>query len=283
MAAFYNQATLSYSGGTVYSNIASGEILEVITVAKTAVQDEYAQGGDVTYVINLVNSGASALTGLTLTDDLGAYTFGTMTLVPLAYVSGSVNYFVNGALQPAPQVTAGETLVISGISVPAGGNAAVVYTAHVTEYASPEQGGSVTNTVTVSGGGITEATASATVNASAAPSLEMLKSVSPAVVTDNGVLSYTFTVQNFGAAEAGADDSIVLNDTFDPILTGLTVTYNGAAWTVGDNYTYNAETGLFSTVAGGITVPAATYVQDETTGAWNVTPGEAVLVVSGTV
>ena len=283
MAAFYNQATLSYNGGTVYSNIASGELLDVLAINKNAVTGEYAQGGDVTYVVNLINSGGTAITGLTLTDDLGAYEYGGQTLLPLQYTEGSVNYFVNGVLQAPPAVAAVDPLTVNGISVPAGGNAAIVYSASVTEYASPEEGGSIVNTVTAGGGGIADITASATANASASPQLEMLKAVSPAVVADNGSLTYTFTIRNYGAAEAGADESIVLNDTFDPLLSGIVVTYNGAAWTAGTDYAYDPATGVFTTTAGGITVPAATFTQDADTGAWTVTPGAAVVTVTGTV
>ena len=109
MATFFNQATLSYSGGTVNSNITSGEIIEVLSANKTAVYDEYNQGTDITYIINVVNSGAIAYNGLTLTDDLGAYPFGDppITLQPLDYIDGSVKYFVNGILQPAPTITPG--------------------------------------------------------------------------------------------------------------------------------------------------------------------------------
>ncbi|MBE6902169.1 MAG: hypothetical protein E7478_06815, partial [Ruminococcaceae bacterium] len=45
---------------------------------------------------------------------------------------------------------------------------------------------------------------------------------------------------------------------------------------------YNETTGEFATLAGQITVPAATYTQDET-GAWVITPGVSVLRVVGTV
>ena len=41
MANFYNQATLAYNGKTVNSNITIGEIVEKITVTKTAVLDRY--------------------------------------------------------------------------------------------------------------------------------------------------------------------------------------------------------------------------------------------------
>ena len=164
MAIFTNQATLSYSGGTVNSNITTGEILEVLSATKTAVEPTYSEGQDTTYIVNVTNSGNTAFTGLILTDDLGAYTFGATTVVPLSYLEGSVKYFINGVLQPAPTVAAGPPLVISNITIPANSVATIAYTATANEFASPETTGVITNTVTVSGG-ITPVTASETVPA----------------------------------------------------------------------------------------------------------------------
>ena len=123
MATFYNQATLSYNNNVRNSNVATGELLDVLTATKTAVMDDYVANDDVTYIISIVNSGTTAFTGLTITDDLGAYPFGVGTLYPLTYVAGSIQYYVNGVLQAAPAVVAGPPLAISGINVPAGGNA----------------------------------------------------------------------------------------------------------------------------------------------------------------
>ena len=83
MAVFTNQAQLSYNDSIKNSNIAVGEILEVLSATKTAVREEYGQNDSVTYVVSLVNSGTTALNGLTLTDNLGEYPFGAGTLVPL--------------------------------------------------------------------------------------------------------------------------------------------------------------------------------------------------------
>lgn len=49
--------------GTVDSNIVTGELREVLTVVKTAVNKSYELGGRVTYVISLSNNGTVALTG----------------------------------------------------------------------------------------------------------------------------------------------------------------------------------------------------------------------------
>ena len=283
MATFFNQATLSYSGGTVNSNITTGEILEVLSATKTAVYDRYSPGSDVTYAVNIVNSGTIAFTGLTINDDLGAYTFGTSTLQPLDYIVGSVRYFIDGILQPAPAVTIGPPLVISGINVPAGGTTTILYAAQANNFAPLNVEGTIVNTVTINGGGITPLTATETVSAEAEPRLTITKSVSPTTVTENSQLTYTFVIQNTGNVPADATDAVVVTDTFDPILSNLTVTYNGAVWTSPANYTYNEATGQFATVPGNITVPAATYTQDPTTGVWIVDPGVAVITVTGTI
>jgi len=283
MATFYNQATLRYNNTVTNSNIASGELVEVLSVTKTAVRDTYQVGEDITYAVSILNSGTAPLNGLTVTDDLGAYTVDTATVTPLTYAEGSVRYYVNGVLQPAPAVTAGPPLQVSGISVPAGGNALVLYEAQVNGFAPPTVDGAVENTATVGGTGITPVTATETVTARQAALLAVNKAIAPAVVTDNSRVTYTLTLQNTGNTAVVATDDAVITDTFDPILTDLAVSFNGTALTEGVDYTYDATTGAFATLPGVITVPAAAYAQDPTTGQWTVTPGVSTLTIVGTI
>ena len=284
MAIFSNQATLTYNGGTTNSNIAYGEILDVLAATKTAIEGSYTPGEVVTYVVTLRNTGNAALTGVTVTDDLGGYDFGGTTVYPLTYVDGSAALFIGGVVQPAPAVVAGPPLVLSGITIPAGADAVIVYQARANEYANPAAGSTIVNTVTATGDGLgTAATATETVSAAVAPNLTISKSINPTQVSDNDRVTYTFLIQNTGNEAVLATDDAVITDTFDPILTALTVTFNGTAWTQGVNYTYNEATGLFATLAGQITVPAASYTQDPATGAYSVTPGIATLVVTGTI
>lgn len=284
MAIFTNRATLSYRNGTVSSNVVTGEILEVLSATKNALTDTYSAGDRVTYVITILNSGATAVSGVTLTDDLGAYPFGQTTLLPLTYVEGSVAYYLNGVLQPDPAVTQGTNLTFSNLTVPANGNLILIYEATVNEFAPLASDGEIVNTATVSGAGLCDSlTVSNTIVASNSPSLGITKGISPATVTENGQLTYTFTVQNFGNTAAETTDQLVVSDTFEPTLDPITVTYNGALWTTGVEYNYDPITGVFSTVPGNITVPAATYMQDPVTGEWNLIPGESTLTVIGNV
>ena len=283
MATFTNQATLRYNGNVVNSNITTGELLEVLSATKTAVIGNYNQGSDITYVINIVNSGAITFTGLSVTDNLGAYTVGTETYVPLDYVDGSAQYYLNGALQAAPVVAAGPPLVVSGITVPANGVATIIYVARANQYAPLDVEGTITNTAVISGGGVTDITVTETVVAESGAKLTISKSICPTTVTENGRLTYTFVIQNVGNVPALVTDDVTITDTFNPILSGLNVNFNDVAWTEGVNYIYSETTGEFATVPGQITVPAATYTQDPVTGEWIVEPGVSVLTVTGTV
>lgn len=283
MATFTNQATLRYNGNVVNSNITTGELLEVLSATKTAVINTYSQGSDITYVINIVNSGTIGFTGLSITDNLGEYPFGTGMLVPLDYVAGSVRYYVNGVLQPAPSVEAGTSLVIDGLSVPANGVTTIIYVASANQYAPLGLEGLITNTAVISGGGVTEITVTETVTPESGAMLTIAKSICPTTITENGRLTYTFVIENIGNTPAIVTDAAQITDTFNPILTELTVTFNNAAWTEGVDYTYSETTGEFATIPGQITVPAATYTQDSETGAWIVEPGVAILSVTGTV
>lgn len=284
MAIFSNQATLTYSGNSTNSNIAYGEILDVLTATKTAVEDGYAPGQLVTYVVTLRNTGATALTALTVTDNLGGYAFNATTVYPLTYEDGSAVLFVNGVPQAAPVVNAGPPLVISGLNIPAGSDAVLVYQARVNGFADPVAGGEIVNTVSITGNGInTPVTATETITADAAPNLTITKSITPTQVVDNDRVTYTFVIQNSGNEAVVATDNAAITDVFDPILTDLVVTFNGVPWTEGVQYTYDEATGLFATVPSEITVPAATYTQDPVTGAYTINPGIATLVVTGTI
>lgn len=284
MQTFTNQASLSYNDVTVNSNVTVGEIRATMSMTKTALRDEYAADDTVTYVISIVNSGTTALNGLTMTDDLGGYDVAAQTRYPLTYQEGSLRYYVNGVLQTTPTITGTAPLTVTGISVPAGGNAILIYEAQANAYAPLGEAGSILNTAALSGTGLgNELTAAETITPVLGPELSITKSLSPTSIAENGQVTYTFLIQNVGNEAAVAADNVVMSDTFVPALSGLTATLNGVVLTPATDYTYDEATGQFATVAGVITVPAATFTQDAATGLWSTTPGTAVLVVTGTI
>ena len=282
MPTFQNNATLTFNGRSVLSNTVTGEINNVLTGTKTAPVSVYRPGDRITYVVNLVNAGNTALTALTVTDDLGAYAFGGGTLIPLTYIDDSVALFVNGTPQAAPaaEVQDGE-LVVSGITVPSDGNAAIVYVTEVNEYAPLGEGATVVNTASVTGDGVVAPLSlTATITADGTADLSVLKSLSPSSVVGGGQITYTFEISNSGPSPVSATDEVTLTDVLNPVLSDLTVAYNGEILSAGADYTY--ENGTLTVLAGSITLPAATCAQSET-GEWVVTPGVGTLTVTGSV
>ena len=284
MPTFTNQAVLSYNGLTTASNTVTGELIDVLSVSKTSLVNTYTSGQNMTYVISLVNTGNTDFTNLTVTDNLGAYSFGAGEIVPLTYVPGSIQYYADGALQPQPAVTAGPPLVVTGIRVPANGNASIVYEANVNEFAPLGTGDAINNSVSVTGASVNEPlTAAEAVTAADNPALTISKAMNPTTVSDGDTLTYTFLLENSGNTAADAASNVAITDNFNPVLNPITVTLNGAPLTQGTDYTYDTATGAFATIPGRITVPAAGFTQNAATGRYAVTPGTSTLVVSGTV
>ena len=168
MAQYTNQAQLSYKNTVLNSNVAVGEILEVLSASKTAVRDRYSRNDDVTYVISIVNSGTTAFTGLTVSDNLGAYGLNGRDPLP-SRVRGRLRarlYKRCSADSPTDCDVASAAGV--GCSLPANSNMTIIYEAVTTRFAPLSAAGTITNTATISGDGAgSPVTATATVTAKA--------------------------------------------------------------------------------------------------------------------
>ncbi len=278
MAIFTNQAQLTYNGRTILSNIAQGEINEPYSLTKSGLGDSYAVGDTKTYVLTFQNSSATPANGVVITDNLGEFGTPGQTVRPLTY-SGPIVAYINGV--ESGEITPTDTqpnLVFTLPTIPAGGNAVIVYNTTVNNVAQLVAGSTITNTATATGAGIINPlTDSDTITVTAEPLLGVQKTVSPTNVVD-GVVTYTITIENYGNTPS---TDAVLSDTFDPILTDIAVTLNGATLSP-DNYTYSEDTGVFTTNANAITVPAATYTTAPD-GTVTVDPGTAVITVRGNI
>lgn len=280
MATFSNTALLNYAGNTVRSNTVVGTITEPVDGVKRASQPTYAVGDRLTYTVSMRNTGTTDLTGLTLVDDLGTAAYDTQILTPLDYVDGSAQLYINGT-PTAATITAGPPLQVTGFTIPAGGNAVLVYNADLNDFAPLDAAGTITNTATISGGTLAAPiTLTETVTASTDPRLTIEKLLSPTVVDDDGQLTYTFVIRNYGSRPTEAADNVTLTDTFNPILTNLTVAEGTTMWTLGNQYTYDG--GVLTTTPGAITVPAATYTRNAD-GTVQINPGTVTITATGTV
>lgn len=285
MATFYNQATLTFDGKTLTSNQTEGEVVTRVTLTKTAVSSDYGPDENIVYAITLVNTDDTAKTNVTVADNLGMFKPAAgPEIVPLSYVGGSVLYYQNGILQSSPSVSAGPPLVISGITIPAGGNVIILYEVKANEYAPRGENATITNSVEATGEGLCEELSDSTVIPTRnEPILSIAKAICPESVSCGDQVTYTFIIQNTGNTPVVATDNLVVSDLFNPVLTDIVVSLNGTPLSEESQYAYNEQTGEFTTIGGAIPVPAATFTRDSETGLISTAPGVAVLTVSGRI
>lgn len=289
---FQNIANVSYNYGegntrTARSNAITGEIVDSLSLQKMIINPNYCLYENMTYVITVTNSSDAAYTNLIVTDNLGSYTYGSITVTPLDFIPNTSYISINGGdLTPISTSQTTENSISFTIpNLAIGATARIFFTARANEKAELESGSTIINTSSLSQAGSTEIeniTATATATVSDCPQLEIAKGLSPESLVSGGPVTYTFTVSNYGNTEA---TNIQISDEFP---TGAapssinTVTVNGAPYT---DFTYTDS--VLSIPGEGsvqtLSLPAATYTRDTNTGVVTANPSVMTIVVNGTV
>lgn len=280
-----NRATLTFQYGTLtgsaISNIASTTLQGPLTIEKNALAEQYNGQDDITYIISFSNTTNSTLTDVVITDNLGSYNiYQSLAIATPLDFEGPAALYINGSFVTYLQGITGPNSVSFNIgNLGSGDNALVIYRAKINDYALLTPFSSITNTAVVSANGITEtATASATLEVGSYADVSIVKTMSPDPVSSGDLITYNFSLYNYGNTEAR---NVVLSDLFSPIpsITGITV--NGTLIS-SNNYSYingklTLPTGLYN-----LTIPAATYTQNEN-GFVSKVPGLTTVTVVGTI
>ncbi len=288
MATIENFATVNYTSGGVaqtrVSNLAEIGLESAVTLSKNTLGQSYGENAVMTHVITVTNTSSATVNDLLITDNLGTVPFNTTEITPLTYTAPAL-LLINGQ-DSSNQLTVNsadtDSVVFSFPALPAGATANIIYETTVNEFAPLGVGSSITSNVTLdSSSDCAEATAAETLAVTEAANVSVLKQMSPNPVVCGDTVTYTIRIFNYGNIAA---ENVQLTDNFDPAPTNITVSRDGTLLATTD-YTYTdgtltvPETGSATT----ITVPAATFTSDPTTGAVSVTPGVVEYVITGTI
>ena len=287
MPSIENFATVSYTSGgiteTKVSNIAEISVESAVGFTKTSLGNTYRENAIITYILTVTNSSGSAISGSTITDNLGTYTFGAGELTPLDYVSPAV-LLINGQ-DVSAQLTVDDTtqgsLIFTLPTIPAGATANIIYKTQTNSYAPLATNSTITNTSTFeSNSECADTSASAVVSVANAANISIIKQMCPNPVVCGDTITYTIKIYNYGNTAA---ENVVLTDDFNPAPANITVSRDGILL-VGSDYSYVNGT-LTVPAEGGtpITIPPATFTQDPTTGIISITPSVVEYTITGTI
>ena len=182
-----------------------------LSVAKSDSPDPVQAGDNITYTIGAANAGPSEARNVTITDEIPANT----TFVSFTQNSGPAFTLTTPAAGGTGTVTATADTFASGASA--------TFTLVVNVNADTPDGTVISNTVTISSDTCDKnpdnnsATATTTVEASAAADLSVTKSDSPDPVTAGDNLTYTIVLTSAGPSDAlnvALSDAIPANTTF---------------------------------------------------------------------
>lgn len=282
---FSNQATLSYGEMRISSNAVTGELLPGVAIYKRASLPSYTGDGRLQYTVVIVNSSAAAYTGLTLLDDFGRYLWQGFPRFPLAYTEDSavLSYYTGTAVGSGTVTATPDTDGMSFVfDLPGSTTALLSYQVYVTSFASVAAGSEITNTVSLSGGGLsTTLTAQNTLPVLEGPELEISKSLR-GEASAGQTLSYSLTVTNYGNKPADSGNNVIVSDQLSPPLENLRVYADGVLWTEGTQYFYEESSSYFQTALGAVQLPAAQFEQDSF-GLWSTRPSSLAITLTGTV
>lgn len=287
MPSIENFATVSYTSGgvteTKVSNVAEISVESAIGFTKTSLGNSYGDNSTLTYILTVTNSSTGAIAESTVTDNLGTYVYGTLELTPLDYISPAV-LLINGQDVSAQLGVNTETqgsLIFTLPTIPAGATANIIYKAQVNDFAPLAIDSSIVNVSTFeSSSECADTTASATVSVANAANISIIKQMCPNPVICGDTLTYSIKIYNYGNTAA---ENVVLTDDFNPAPSNITVSRDGTLL-LGSDYTYADGTlTVPSSTAASITVPAASFTQDATTGVISITPSVVEYTITGTV
>ena len=220
-ASVTNTATVAGGGETVTTNDSASDVTTInsgtsgtpdLTIAKSHT-GSFTQGGTGSYTITAKNSGSASTSGTVTVSDVVPSGLTPTAAAGTGWTCGISSQTVT---------CTNTTVVAAGVSF-----AAITLSVNV----SPTAPSSVTNTVTVSGGGETNTSndsASDVTTIGSVPDLTIAKSHT-GTFTQGGTGSYTITAKNSG--NASTSGTVTVSDV---VPTGLTPTAAaGTGWTCG--------------------------------------------------
>lgn len=286
---FLNAASLSFEyghqKGFTLSNAANASMQDVITVNKSALNGSYFLNKEIFYCVSIVNNKPTAIQNLKISENLGSYSNNLSSetkFIPLDYFGPSFLY-INGKFdsQIIPE-TYSDKIIFKINNFSAYSNILLIYSATVNNKAPLSKKSSIINTSSITSSEISKPIlCSKEIFAAEKADINIVKYMYPNPALPGELVTYNFTIYNYGNAEA---TNVKLNDILLPAPNNLNVSVNSKNLSRKDYSYINGTLNIPSYDSDfSVSIPPAQFLQDSTTGIFTTNPGVVNIIVSGKV
>lgn len=286
----FNTASLTFEFGSqtgcAFSNTASANLLESLTMQSNSLGSNYFWGSTVIYIINVRNNSTSESKNLEISDNLASYSSqgndSNTSLTPLEYDSPSFLY-IDGNLysEISPEIKT-DKIIFKISSIPANSNITLIYKLTVNQYAPIYPGSTLTSTITLNyEGAENPITSQILLTAEEKADVKIIKNMHPSSISIGEELTYHFFLYNYGNTNAS---NVTLTDTFSPIPNITSIQVDSKDLTFSD---YSYLNGTLTVPSYGssfnLSIPAAEFTTNSKTGLITANPGTTHVVVKGKI
>lgn len=268
--------------GTAISNTANIVLEDTLSISKSCLMNDYFLADNIVYSVSITNNSALPISKVRIKENLGTYKIntGSVSVTPLSYAN-SFEYYINGVRQITadPKIYSDKIIFDAG-TIPPISTALLFYTVKVTDKAPLKSKSFIENKTFITSS-LSEKSfeASHTINVRDSAEIRIIKQIRTSKIISDGGIGYGLLIYNYGNTDA---TNVAIKDNLISEISAIKITVNSRQLDFGD---FSYRSGTLQIPSYGtetaISVPAATFSQDEVSGRVNVTPGYTEIAVEG--
>lgn len=263
--------TYGANSETVISNVTDLIVSDSIVLTKESLETNYFLDSNITYIISIENNSELPLFNVRLKEDLGTYPTddSPIYVTPLKYMD-TFKCYLNGKIKNIENPKSYSDKIVFEIDcIPKASTLIIVYLCKANAKAPLSKNDSITNTSYLLIPSMQKSVvASSAITPLEKADIKIIKQIKK--ISESGV-DFNLSIYNYGNTPA---TNVIIKDTFEQSFSKLKIFVNSQSVKNSD-YSYLSNKLTFPTASSdySISVPAATFSRDKTSGKFSINPG----------
>lgn len=286
----FNTASLTFKFGSqtgcAFSNTASANLLENLTMNVNSLGSTYFWGTTVTYIVNIKNNSNFESKNLKITHNLTSSSsdknLSDTCFVPLEYISPSFLY-IDGIFNSeiSPEINPNK-IIFEIASISKNSTITIIYKLIVNQYAPIDPDSTLVNEISLVYDGMKDTVASQiNLTPEKKADVKVIKSMSPSNISAGEEITYDFFLYNYGNTVAS---NVILTDNFSPAPNITSIKSENQELIFSDYSYLNGTLSIPSYNSSfNLAIPAAKFSKNPETSLISANPGVVHIEVKGKI